>query len=149
MAYLCRLRRYVRTNYIARSPEKNMDLQSSPTTTPSSSFFHSSSAHSTSNFRSLIHLFTSIASLQSLTSAPQHTMLQLQPSAWFRYADTYIELRCLSLAVHASQVLLVALQRMRRDWMETGRRPAGICGACLLIAARVHGFRRSTAEVQV
>ena len=40
-------------------------------------------------------------------------------------------------------------QRMRRDWIQTGRRPAGICGACLLIAARVHGFRRSTAEVQV
>ncbi|KAF0419075.1 transcription factor TFIIIB complex subunit brf1 [Gigaspora margarita] len=38
-------------------------------------------------------------------------------------------------------------QRMERDWMQTGRRPAGICGACLLIAARMNNFRRSVKEV--
>ncbi|CAG8633009.1 14512_t:CDS:10 [Acaulospora morrowiae] len=37
--------------------------------------------------------------------------------------------------------------RMGRDWMQTGRRPAGICGACLLIAARMNNFRRSVKEV--
>lgn len=26
------------------------------------------------------------------------------------------------------------VQRMERDWIQTGRRPAGICGACNLIA---------------
>jgi transcription factor IIIB subunit 2 len=36
---------------------------------------------------------------------------------------------------------------MRRDWIETGRRPSGICGAALLIAARMHGFRRTQKEV--
>jgi transcription factor IIIB subunit 2 len=30
---------------------------------------------------------------------------------------------------------------------QTGRRPTGICGACLLIAARMHGFQRSQAEI--
>ncbi|KAI8053535.1 cyclin-like protein [Syncephalis plumigaleata] len=39
------------------------------------------------------------------------------------------------------------VQRMNRDWIQTGRRPAGICGACLLIAARMHNFRRTSAEV--
>ncbi|OAD80170.1 hypothetical protein PHYBLDRAFT_121728, partial [Phycomyces blakesleeanus NRRL 1555(-)] len=39
------------------------------------------------------------------------------------------------------------VQRMDRDWIRTGRRPAGICGACLLIAARVNGFRRTTREM--
>ncbi|KAI9320862.1 hypothetical protein BX666DRAFT_1851284 [Dichotomocladium elegans] len=39
------------------------------------------------------------------------------------------------------------VQRMDRDWIRTGRRPAGICGACLLIAARINGFRRTTREV--
>jgi len=39
------------------------------------------------------------------------------------------------------------LQRMNRDWLVIGRRPSGICGACLLIAARLHGFRRSQKEV--
>ncbi|KAK4049043.1 transcription factor TFIIIB subunit brf1 [Microbotryomycetes sp. JL201] len=42
-------------------------------------------------------------------------------------------------------VRLVA--RMGRDWMHIGRRPAGICGACLLLAARMNNFRRSVAEI--
>ena len=28
---------------------------------------------------------------------------------------------------------------MKRDWMQTGRRPSGICGAALFIAAHIHG----------
>ena len=36
---------------------------------------------------------------------------------------------------------------MNRDWMTYGRRPAGICGACLLLAARMNNFRRSVAEI--
>lgn len=38
-------------------------------------------------------------------------------------------------------------QRMDRDWITSGRRPAGICGACLLIAARMNGFRRTSKEM--
>jgi len=41
--------------------------------------------------------------------------------------------------LYITQVRLVG--RMSRDWLQTGRRPAVICGACLLIAARMHGFR--------
>lgn len=39
------------------------------------------------------------------------------------------------------------VQRFSRDWMDTGRRPAGICGACLLLAARMNNFRRSVEEI--
>ncbi|GJJ68295.1 transcription factor IIIB 90 kDa subunit [Entomortierella parvispora] len=39
------------------------------------------------------------------------------------------------------------VSRMDRDWIRTGRRPAGICGACLLIAARMHHYRRSQREI--
>ncbi|KAK4519825.1 uncharacterized protein ATC70_010068 [Mucor velutinosus] len=38
-------------------------------------------------------------------------------------------------------------QRMDRDWITSGRRPAGVCGACLLMAARMNGFRRTTKEM--
>lgn len=38
-------------------------------------------------------------------------------------------------------------QRMGRDWMVMGRRPSGICGACILMAARMWNFRRTVAEV--
>ncbi|KAL9946361.1 transcription factor TFIIIB subunit brf1 [Verticillium nonalfalfae] len=36
---------------------------------------------------------------------------------------------------------------MRRDWIIMGRRPSGICGACLLMAARMNNFRRTMREV--
>lgn len=28
---------------------------------------------------------------------------------------------------------------MKRDWMQTGRRPSGICGAALFVAVHLHG----------
>ncbi|KAJ9095211.1 hypothetical protein QFC19_007666 [Naganishia cerealis] len=39
------------------------------------------------------------------------------------------------------------VSRFERDWMQTGRRPSGICGACLILAARMNNYRRSVAEV--
>lgn len=39
------------------------------------------------------------------------------------------------------------IQRMDRDWMVQGRRPSGICGAALILAARMNNFRRSIREV--
>ncbi|KAL9595060.1 MAG: hypothetical protein Q9179_005134 [Wetmoreana sp. 5 TL-2023] len=39
------------------------------------------------------------------------------------------------------------VQRMCRDWMTDGRRPAGICGAALILAARMNNFRRVVREV--
>jgi transcription factor IIIB subunit 2 len=37
--------------------------------------------------------------------------------------------------------------RMKRDWLQVGRRPSGICGAALLVAARMHGFHRTQKNV--
>ena len=37
--------------------------------------------------------------------------------------------------------------RMKADWLHMGRRPAGVCGAALLLAARLHGFSRTVVEV--
>ncbi|KAL7275085.1 transcription factor TFIIIB subunit brf1 [Rhizina undulata] len=39
------------------------------------------------------------------------------------------------------------IQRMNRDWIVHGRRPSGICGAALILAARMNNFRRSVKEV--
>lgn len=36
---------------------------------------------------------------------------------------------------------------MDREWMGTGRRPNGLCGAAILIAARYHGFKRNTTQI--
>lgn len=39
------------------------------------------------------------------------------------------------------------VQRFHRDWMTPGRRPAGVCGAALILAARMNNFRRTTREM--
>mmetsp|Transcript_22771 Transcript_22771/g.56254 ORF Transcript_22771/g.56254 Transcript_22771/m.56254 type:complete len:682 (+) Transcript_22771:134-2179(+) len=56
----------------------------------------------------------------------------------------------LDLDDKANAVALTALRlvgRMKRDWIVVGRRPAGICAAALLIAARAHGFSRHYQDV--
>lgn len=35
---------------------------------------------------------------------------------------------------------LKILQFMKRDWIITGRRPSGLCGACIIISAKLHNF---------
>lgn len=39
------------------------------------------------------------------------------------------------------------LKRMKLDWMAHGRRPSSLCGAAILIASRMHGFKKNTSEV--
>ncbi|KAI9824293.1 MAG: transcription factor TFIIIB subunit brf1 [Phylliscum demangeonii] len=51
------------------------------------------------------------------------------------------------LTEQVAQDAIRLVQRMDRDWMTTGRRPAGICGACLILAARMNNFRRTVREV--
>ncbi|XP_014673490.1 PREDICTED: transcription factor IIIB 90 kDa subunit-like [Priapulus caudatus] len=46
-----------------------------------------------------------------------------------------------------SMTALRLVQRMKRDWMHVGRRPSGLCGAALLVAARLHDFNRTQKDV--
>lgn len=39
------------------------------------------------------------------------------------------------------------VKRMKRDWIVTGRHPAGLCGACIILAARMNNFKRTVREV--
>ena len=49
--------------------------------------------------------------------------------------------------LEVSRTARTLVNRMRKDWIQTGRRPAGICAAALIVAARMHGFRRTRKEV--
>ncbi|OWR50212.1 TFIIB-related factor [Danaus plexippus plexippus] len=46
-----------------------------------------------------------------------------------------------------SMTALRLVQRMKRDSIHSGRRPSGVCGAALLIAARLHDFSRTPTDV--
>lgn len=39
------------------------------------------------------------------------------------------------------------VERMDHDWMATGRRPSGLCGAALIVSARMYGFERSLDDI--
>ncbi|KAL4945444.1 hypothetical protein BDV06DRAFT_31103 [Aspergillus oleicola] len=62
----------------------------------------------------------------------------------YRFAKQ-LEFGPVTMQVASEAVRIV--QRMNRDWMTTGRRPAGICGAALILAARMNNFRRTVREV--
>ncbi|SPP80668.1 transcription factor IIIB 90 kDa subunit [Drosophila guanche] len=56
----------------------------------------------------------------------------------------------LQLGAKTHEVSMTALrivQRMKKDCMHSGRRPTGLCGAALLIAARMHDFSRTMVDV--
>ena len=46
-----------------------------------------------------------------------------------------------------SMTALRLVSRMKKDWIHFGRRPSGLCGAALLIAARLHEFCRTVSDV--
>lgn len=46
-----------------------------------------------------------------------------------------------------SLTALRLMQSFKRDWITQGRRPAGLCGAAIRIAASFHGFKRSTKQI--
>lgn len=62
----------------------------------------------------------------------------------------YVPRFCNKLQLHGQGVPKTALRliaRMDRDWMVIGRKPAGICGAAILVASRIHGDERSVEEI--
>ena len=77
--------------------------------------------------------------------------LQLQPNQSLSAASSASHHKDVGRGTASTHmVAMTALRlvsRMKRDWLQVGRRPSGICGACLLIACRMHGYRRSHREI--
>ena len=46
-----------------------------------------------------------------------------------------------------STTALRIVTRLKKDWINSGRRPDGVCAAAMLIAARSHGFHKSQTEI--
>ena len=62
----------------------------------------------------------------------------------YRFAD---ELEFGSDTTKIAEEAVKILQRMQRDWMTPGRRPAGVCAAAIIIAARMNNYRRTVREI--
>ncbi|XP_057445716.1 transcription factor IIIB 60 kDa subunit [Lotus japonicus] len=50
--------------------------------------------------------------------------------------------------IHVSETALNIIASMKRDWMQTGRKPSGLCGAALYVSALAHGCKKSKSEIQ-
>jgi transcription factor IIIB subunit 2 len=56
----------------------------------------------------------------------------------------------LNLGNKTKTIALSALRlmaRMKREWVSTGRRPSGLCGAAILLAAKMHGLKKTQKEI--
>ncbi|KAH3899365.1 probable Transcription factor IIIB 70 kDa subunit [Saccharomycodes ludwigii] len=67
------------------------------------------------------------------------------PSLYIQHFAEKLDLREKKNKVIRDAVQLAS--RMSKDWMYEGRRPAGIAGACLLLACRMNNLRRTHSEI--
>eukprot|EP00873_Tetraselmis_striata_P036499 jgi/Tetstr1/456763/TSEL_043460.t1 len=89
-------------------------------------------------------VFLQLCQLLRLQDHPVLTR-PVDPSLYIhRFADRLSFGKKIHVVVNTA-IRLVA--SMKRDWMQTGRRPAGICGAALYIASHIHGFNHSKRDV--
>ncbi|KAI9727586.1 MAG: transcription factor TFIIIB subunit brf1 [Cirrosporium novae-zelandiae] len=73
--------------------------------------------------------------------------LPVNPEALIYRFAKQLEFGSLQQTTTVAKEAVYILKRMKRDWMLTGRRPAGVCGAALILAARMNNYRRTVREV--
>ncbi|RFU33696.1 hypothetical protein B7463_g2610, partial [Scytalidium lignicola] len=94
------------------------------------------------NVFKLGHTFKALHS--AITLAKDGIRPVLPEDLIYRFASK-LEFGLMTSKVAEDAVRMV--QRMSLDWMVMGRRPSGVCGACLILAARMNNFRRTITEV--
>lgn len=83
--------------------------------------------------------------LKLLKAVPIKDPLPLDPSIYIHRFASMLEFGEDTEKVKNDATSLVS--GFKRDWMVEGRRPSGICGAALILAARMNNYRRSVAEI--
>ncbi|XP_028766914.1 transcription factor IIIB 90 kDa subunit-like isoform X1 [Neltuma alba] len=76
----------------------------------------------------------------------EHPIVQkpVDPSLFiFKYTRNLLNQR----NIIVTETALSIIASMKRDWMQTGRKPSGLCGAALYIAALAHGFKYSKSDI--
>ncbi|KAK6337780.1 transcription factor TFIIIB subunit brf1 [Orbilia brochopaga] len=105
------------------------------------------SAHMLIDFSDIlqINVFSLGATYLKLVKTLNLNIPQLDPELWIRRFAKHLEFGDKTQQVCRDAIKIV--QRMDRDWIMEGRRPAGVCGAALIIAARMNNFRRTVTEI--
>ncbi|KAG9133125.1 hypothetical protein Leryth_023960 [Lithospermum erythrorhizon] len=85
--------------------------------------------------------------LCKLLSLEEHPIVQqlVDPSLFMhRFTSLLMKGDFLEEVLHTALNIVAS---MKRDWMQTGRKPSGICGAALYISALSHGFIYSKSDI--
>jgi transcription factor IIIB subunit 2 len=69
----------------------------------------------------------------------------LDPSLFIHRFVSHLGFKNKTPTITKSSLRLIA--RMKREWMATGRRPNGLCGAAILLAAKMHGIQKTQKEI--
>jgi hypothetical protein len=69
------------------------------------------------------------------------------PALYMQRFVARLQLGSAELTQSVAQLATRVVSRMGRDWLVTGRKPAGVCGAALVVATRLLGCRREVWEV--
>ena len=57
------------------------------------------------------------------------------------YIDRFTEeLKFGRISNEIKETAIKIIRRLDRDWIQTGRKPAGVCGAAIMLSARIHGI---------
>ncbi|GMY37379.1 transcription factor iiib 90 kda subunit [Fagus crenata] len=101
------------------------------------------SEHLAINVYVLGAVFLQLCQLLSLGEHP--TIIKpVDPSLYIsRFTEKLLKER--NMRVCETALHLIA--RMKRDWMQTGRKPSGLCGAALYISALSHGYSFSKSDI--
>ncbi|TKY67932.1 Transcription factor IIIB 70 kDa subunit [Spatholobus suberectus] len=84
--------------------------------------------------------------LCKVLSLEEHPIVQkpIDPSLFiYKYTNKLLKKR----NVLVSETALNIIASMKRDWMQTGRKPSGLCGAALYISALAHGEKCSKSDI--
>lgn len=91
-------------------------------------------------------VFLQLAKLLRLEEHPVFCK-PVDPSLYIHRFVERMELEDVKIRDKVTQTSIKLVASMKRDWIQTGRRPSGVCGAALFIAAHLHGVRRRKSEI--
>ncbi|KAG2429326.1 hypothetical protein HXX76_011093 [Chlamydomonas incerta] len=87
--------------------------------------------------------------LLKLLRLDEHATLTkpIDPSIFLNRFVDRLRLPTQDLKTKVGNTAMRLVQSMKRDWMLTGRRPSGVCGAALFLAAHIHGVEKTKRDV--
>lgn len=107
-------------------------------------------SHMLLNFSSLLHVNIYVLGstyLQLVRALDVHKIPPIDPTLFIQRYVSKIEFPTEADGRKVMKDAIRLVQRMNKDWITEGRRPAGVAAASVLLACRMNNFRRSKLQI--